>query len=284
MPLSNRTFGVEIECIMPLGWTKGKVATLLRSLGLAAYCASYGTPTASHWKVQPDSSTGHNGCEIVSPVLSGEEGIATVRRVAQALTTAGFAVNTKTGLHVHFGASDLNAKSIANLAKMYVWFETFFDHVMPKSRRATNNSYIKSNRNALGHGYGTDAVNAAMARIDQNAGSIHALMTTISPERYRKLNLRNLTNGKGTVEFRQHSGTVDPDKIENWIRLLDAFVAKALVTRIRPRRVERDLTPIEEMRQLFDMVAVDKPVRAFYLARRKEIARIEAAGQTVMAA
>jgi hypothetical protein len=243
--------------------------------------APYGSATSTCWKIQPDRSLGYGGTELVSPILSGEAGIAEARRMADALKACGAKVNVQTGFHVHFGATGLDLKALKSVAKMYVWFESFFDHVMPKSRRRTNCSYIKSNRADFG-GYGTDAVNHALDRIDA-APDLHAFMRAASPERYRKLNVTNLTKSKGTIEFRQHSGTVDADKVENWVRLLDAFVTKALTTRIRKRSVTRDLEPVEEMRQLFDMIEADKPVRVFYMNRRKEIAKLEAAGQSMAA-
>lgn len=280
MTLSNRTFGVEIECHMPVGYTHFALSAALRDRGFPNRVARYGAAIASYWKVQPDNSTGYQGVELVSPILSGETGITEVRRMAEALTAIGCTVSVKTGLHVHFGASDFDLPAIKRLTKMYVWFESFFDHIMPASRRATNNQYIKSNRADFG-GYGTDAVNAAFQRLDAVNGLGWAFPGF---DRYRKLNITNLQPGKkGTIEFRQHSGTTDPDKIENWIRLLDAFVAKAKVTRIRPRRVERDLTPVEEMRQLFDMIEVEKPVRTFYMNRRKAIAAAEKRGEAIAA-
>lgn len=51
--------------------------------------------------------------------------------------------------------------------------------------------------------------------------------------RYHKLNLVSLWV-HGTIEFRQHSGTVDADKAVNWIELLMQFVNRAAVTRQRP--------------------------------------------------
>ncbi|MER9652477.1 amidoligase family protein [Mesorhizobium sp. M0152] len=285
MPLSTRTFGIELEVIMPWGETRTTFAAKLRHYqpSLVIRPAAYGAPTSTTcWKIQPDSSTGFGGCELVSPILFGEHGIAEARRMCDALKAAGAKVNVSTGFHVHFGATGLDLKALKNLAKMYVWFESFFDHVMPKSRRATNNTYTKSNRADFG-GYGTYAVNSSIVMIDA-APDLHAFLKVASPERRRKLNLTNLkAGGKGTIEFRQHSGTVDADKVENWVRLLDAFVTKALTTRIRKRTVTRDLEPVEEMRQLFDMIEADKPVRIYYMNRRKEIAKLEAAGLPMVA-
>jgi hypothetical protein len=42
-------------------------------------------------------------------------------------------------------------------------------------------------------------------------------------DRYQKLNLESLER-HGTIEFRQHSGTVDAEKAVNWVRLCTAFI------------------------------------------------------------
>jgi hypothetical protein len=44
--------------------------------------------------------------------------------------------------------------------------------------------------------------------------------------RFRKINLTNLT-GRGSLEFRQHSGTTEFKKISNWIVFLMQFVEKS---------------------------------------------------------
>jgi hypothetical protein len=45
--------------------------------------------------------------------------------------------------------------------------------------------------------------------------------------RYFKVNLQAL-RVHGTVEFRQHSGTVDGTKVENWVRFLLGFVERSI--------------------------------------------------------
>ena len=42
-------------------------------------------------------------------------------------------------------------------------------------------------------------------------------------DRYCKINIFPFRN-YGTVEFRQHPGTLDPDEIINWVRFLRSFV------------------------------------------------------------
>src|SRR5437868_6708588 len=109
MALSTRTFGIELEVIMPYGDTRTTFAAKLRraSPGLLITPAPYGSGTSTCWKIQPDRSLGYGGTELVSPILFGEAGIAQARRMCEALKACGAKVNTTTGFHVHFGATGL---------------------------------------------------------------------------------------------------------------------------------------------------------------------------------
>ena len=70
--LTHRTFGIEIEA---KGLTHTAVVNLLRTAGFNADRAYYSDHSniAGKWKVKPDSSVS-NGFEVVSPILSGEQG------------------------------------------------------------------------------------------------------------------------------------------------------------------------------------------------------------------
>src|SRR5262245_8670273 len=96
------TFGVEIECYIPRdrmdGWS------------IAGYHSSYGgnIPESDGWRAMEDGSLcsaprGFRGVEIVSPVLRGREGLASVRAMVARLNSMGAVVNKTCGLHVHVG-------------------------------------------------------------------------------------------------------------------------------------------------------------------------------------
>ncbi len=272
MTTTTRTFGVEIECHRPAGMTTEALAALVRERArVECYAEGYNHMTRAYWKIILDGSLGYaTGCEVVSPVLSGEEGIAELRRVMNALEGAGCKVRVDCGFHLHVGASDYKLRELRNIAKCFVKFENFFDHIMPASRRADANRYVLSNRSRYG-GYTDLAANAAMDAFAR-ARSIPALISANQNSRYFKLNLVPLTK-YGTIEFRQHSGTVNADKAENWVRLILSFVEQAAVARPRARRGEKNLTPAEEMGRFFKMFHVPENVRAFYIARRRELHR-----------
>lgn len=271
MTITNRTFGIEIECHRPAGISIQDVAAAVRDAGVNCEAEGYNHSTRRYWKAVTDGSLGYyTGVEIVSPVLSGEEGIAEVRKVMDALTAIGCIVRVDCGMHLHIGADGFAINHLKNIAKCFVKFENFFDHIMPPSRRADANRFVMSNRSIHG-GYTDLAANAGIDAINA-ARNVEQLIRANQCSRYHKLNLMPLAS-YGTVEFRQHSGTTDADKAENWIRLLLAFVEQAAVARPRARRAEKNITPAEEMARFFKMFNTPASVRKFYQARRKALHR-----------
>src|SRR5262245_33404466 len=95
--VNDLTFGIEIETAMPHGVVR-----------VGGY--HYGTQVPQlpeGWKAERDGSircpAGHEACEIVSPVLKGDDGIRQVVQVLAWLKSAGAQVNRSTGFHVHVG-------------------------------------------------------------------------------------------------------------------------------------------------------------------------------------
>lgn len=230
--MMNRTFGVEIECI---GITAAVACEAIRALGLPCEVEGYNHNTRNHWKIVTDGSVrdnrGNPGIEVVSPILRGEGGMLALKRVADALNTAGATANKTCGLHVHVGASDLNIDEIKMIVKRYAEHENEIDAFMPVSRRRDNNNYLK------GMGYWMNTYATALAGCTNTAAVLNR-----SWDRYFKVNLAAYVR-QNTIEFRQHSGTVSSTKIENWVLFVLNFVevsrqlvATATPAVARPRR------------------------------------------------
>ncbi|MDK2955430.1 MAG: hypothetical protein PWQ57_926 [Desulfovibrionales bacterium] len=204
--MTSRKFGVEIEVS---GITMQRAAHALRLVGLNAEAEGYNHTTRTHWKVVTDSSV-QGGCEIVSPVLQGSAGLEQVAAAVTALDDAGAKINRTCGLHVHFDATGLNVQDIKNVVSRYARFEQEIDRCMPPSRRGDSNGYCKSIRSFAG----SRGFRAAQTIAD---------LAGAQDGRYFKLNLQSF-HRHGTIEFRQHSGTVNAAKTLNWVRFLDAFI------------------------------------------------------------
>lgn len=209
------TFGVELEIIMPSGWTSERLALELTNAGIRTVAETYNHQVRQCWKIVTDASLGDyvRGREVVSPVLSGDEGIRQLYAVCQVLTRINCKVNKNCGLHVHIGARNESIGFFRNIVAMYADAEPIIDTFMAPSRRASNNHFCRAlrlDRRQLALSTNLNEVAAALSQSGSAAGAR-------SSSRYCKLNLQSFWQ-HGTVEFRQHQGTVDAEKAVHWVR------------------------------------------------------------------
>jgi len=221
-----RRFGVEIECLIPIG--RWELAQRLNEAGVPASEEGYGHATRAYWKVTVDGSLnvrgyGWRGCEVVSPVLRTKKHVEELRKVCEVLTEVGAKVNKSCGLHVHVnfagnGPARRAPKDVLRLLKLYSWYEAdVIDLLMPKSRRENRNSYCHSSIISAYHLRNVEeARNVSQISYRAQHGS-----------RYRKLNLESYGR-YGTMEFRQHGGTIEFDKVWNWVQVCQAMVRFAI--------------------------------------------------------
>lgn len=205
----NRKFGVEIKFF---GVTSSVVKENLNSAGISLSEASRSYRNNDEWKLTMDGSiNGPDAHELVSNPLRGSEGLLNLRMATAGLRRAGAKVNKSCGVHVHLDASDLQLEHWKNLYINYIGLERLIDEWMPVSRRANNNIYCKS----------FDGCDIANIESANNLEEIE--IGTTNQNRYFKLNTRSFWV-HGTVEFRQHGGTIDFEKISNWVYFLARLV------------------------------------------------------------
>lgn len=215
--MSLMTFGVEIEFLTPTGLSQEQVARELNAAGVPTTAAGYTHRVSSDWKVVSDATVA-GGHELVSPILTTDR-IDEIDKVCAVLATQRCGVNRSCGLHVHIGARSLSVDAMKALALLYADAEPVIDSLLPPSRRASSNGYCKS----IKSNYNRDAVLRATSATD----IAKAIITTPSGEADRRVKLNYVAYWRhGTVEFRHHSGTIDPVKIKNWV----AFCIKLVET------------------------------------------------------
>lgn len=213
--LYDRTFGIEIECMLPAGVSRAALATSLTNAGVEAFDAGYTHARSDKWKIVTDGSlSGGNGMELVSPPLRGTEGHTAIDKVCAVLERLGAMVNRSCGLHVHVDARALPVKAMAKLAALYVESERIIDSLLPASRRGNNNNFCQS------------LATADLGRLARATDATAIASAINSGNRYVKLNFTSFWR-HGTVEFRHHSGTVDASKINNWVKACLRMVATA---------------------------------------------------------
>lgn len=201
----NKKFGIEIEAY---NVSKADLMAKLRSLGIVVASEGYNHETRAHWKIVNDCSiNGGQAFEIVSPILQGESGLLEVEKVCTALKACNAYVNKSCGFHVHFDAQNMALPAWKNLYKNYATLEVTIDSFMPASRRANTNTFCKSLK-----------VEGLSQKLDR-AQSLRQIEDVFGRSRYFKINPTSYSR-HNTVEFRQHSGTVEFEKINNWVRFL----------------------------------------------------------------
>lgn len=205
----ERTWGVEIESISSRSQML-QVAGIARQHGVEVRDMGYTHQTVPFWKIVSDSSCGY---ELVSPPLKGDAGFQELKVICDAMKEVGLKVNKRCGLHVHHDAHDLTVTHFKRLYYTYIRFEGTLDSMMPMSRRENNNTYCRSLRGRV------DVETLRKAKTIQEVANAYGT-------RYIKLNTESYVK-HGTVEFRHHSGTIEFEKIKNWVMLTNAMVTKA---------------------------------------------------------
>jgi hypothetical protein len=140
---------------------------------------------------------------------------------------------------------------------------------MPASRHESD--YCKSNADAIPGNPGLK--HNAIVSCD-NVSDLCDLLNPghKSKARYYKLNLQNLhpdraskKKAKPTIEFRQHSGTTDFEKLRAWVLLCTSLVQNSVE---RPQKLH---TYEDAFESLFDTVVQDVKLKDFYRKRRHEL-------------
>lgn len=167
--------------------------------------------------------------ELISPILTlTPEGIEEARQVPH-LIKQNFRVstNTSTGMHVHIGDNGLpfSLETCQRIMGFFYVFDEQLKYLHPPSRR--DREYARNIRQAC------------MLNISNSwsvVDSLDAIMDTDTIEelefgfggRRPAVNLKNLRPGadpnKKTIEFRQHAGTLDDDRVEAWVRTVGGIV------------------------------------------------------------
>jgi hypothetical protein len=177
------------------------------------------------WMVAEDCSirnTAGRGIahEVISPILYGQQGIDNMKAIVKALSRAGAEVNSSCGVHVHLGTAHNSRvrrmsaakknRMIHRIGDLYSHFKGGIDLLVPRSRRAGQNSYCGNVRN------------------NQNCDNVHDDYCNIAFSfRRGVVNVQNYRNN-GTIEFRQHSGSLNGVKLANWARLMSKIVGWAI--------------------------------------------------------
>ncbi|MBR0117259.1 MAG: amidoligase family protein [Prevotella sp.] len=200
------TFGVEVECY---NFGRQQLITAAAANGLSVRSEGYNhDDNDRYFKIVSDSSlVGVNTQEVVSPILNGNNGLNSLKTLCSALASIDAKVNRSCGLHVHIGAANMSDEHYCRLVRNYQAIEKAIDSFMAVSRRASNSQWCHS----------LQGINFAQCTTKrQIAGAMRF-------DRYFKVNAVAYDRHR-TIEFRQHQGTTDYEKISKWVMFLAKLV------------------------------------------------------------
>lgn len=244
------TFGVEIEC----GVNRNALHAAALATGMHYQYESYNHRDGNaYFKFVTDGSLSHrladgSPIECVSPVLKGSQGRERLKNAVATLNRADAEVDRSCGLHVHIGAADLTEYQYCNVFVNYAWLERLIDSFMAPTRRGNMNEYARTLGRLIIEP--TDRYTTRQDIVNRLSG------------RYFKVNPIAYTAHR-TIEFRQHQGTVNAEKIINWVM----FCGK-LVNWSKKHRLTADTAP-----QTIDgLQFLNAKEKAFFKARQNELA------------
>lgn len=202
---SKITFGVEIECY---NFMRDNLISKGSENGLNIISREYTHQHTNYFKIVSDSSIqGENSNEVVTPVLKGKKGLSDLETLCKSLEEIGARVNKSCGLHVHIGAANMSDEHYIRLVRNYQKLEMAIDSFMADSRRANNSQWCRS---LLGHDFSACRTKADVA-------------SALNFDRYHKVNAESYSRHR-TIEFRQHQGTTNYEKISRWVMFLAKLV------------------------------------------------------------
>jgi len=206
--------GVEIECL---------------NNDIKEYGFDYDELQEYQFSQIPDGSLDDGGAEFVSNAFNGDALLSKLKAFCQELGNRDYYVTRSCGLHIHIKISK-RLEFIKKVFAFYSLFEEMFFRMLPESRQ--RNSYCCRFSQTYSN-IGLESIRNCRKAIDlqkllydsQSPATIKKYkQEKYNGKRYNWINFHSLFY-RGTLEIRNHSGTISYTKIKNWLlihlRVLD---------------------------------------------------------------
>jgi len=242
----NAKFGIEIEFT---GITRSQAAEIAAQFlnGRIEHCRdSYDTqkvhtPDGRAWKFMSDGSIRREvkvsgrkisaeheySVELVSPVLTYQEDIATLQELVRKLRKAGAFTNPSCGIHIHLNGADHTPRSIRNFINIIASKNDLFYQALQIERERMR--FCKKMDASL-----VEKINTRRPRTMRELeelwyeGYCESRSRHYHESRYHFLNLHSFWHGNHTVELRGFNSELHAGKIRSYIVLALAINRQAL--------------------------------------------------------
>lgn len=197
-PPCLRKFGVELECF---GAPRERIIAEALSRSLPVLSQNYNHRDIDTTKIVSDSSIrGDDANEVVTPPLTEWDDL---RTICESIRAAGGRVNKSCGLHVHLDFSERDVALAQRIGHNYYMLRLLINNSLAPSR--ASNMYC------------------SVRYIVATSETPLSLRQLCMPGRYVAVNYTAIAR-HGTIEFRQHQGTLNFAKIRKWIMFLQSLV------------------------------------------------------------
>lgn len=234
----NRQFGVEIETANG-GPSISEIARALNEAGIPTANNGYNHTTMSIWKVVPDGSTGP---ELVSPPMKGQDGLDQIKAVCDVLNAIGCRVNRSTGIHVHHDFEDATINKMKSVLFLYAKAQVLTNALLPTridnmySRQVSLSQIQDGVSRVTRHARNRNLQSVYGNRASGESG-IRFFASNVLSGRYYTVNSQAFL-GHGTIEFRQHSGSLNAQKIQSWVVFTQNIMTVATSKNITSKALE----------------------------------------------
>ncbi len=208
--------------------------------------------------IKDDGSLDDSGVEIVTPPSKDGALITNIKLACKQLNQAGFEATSSCGLHIHIDLRDIkdNFIKLSRILRTFYAIEDVMFSTQPESR--LNSKYCQRR-----------LASYAVTGFPKIPQAKQELVNTMGrSDRYYALNFKALRD-HGTIECRLHAGTLNAEKIINWIKLIRSFYEYALNSYNSKKVNELFLTPISEkkIQSTWELLKLDPSLQTYFNKR-----------------
>ena len=282
--------GIEIECKLATGVTLDDVLTAVARAGITCNDQRHthtGRLNGCEWKLVRDGTPSDDGAQVWEFVTEPIVSMKKIERRVIAMTTVlqqYCRVDRNCGLHIHFDilgkyhfkrrvdTSTYDGKFramqnkparlfLAEVTRNMRYFQPIFDAFVSPSRRG--NSFCRAVPNRADLDSKHDCVLFA-----ENRGGYYSNnpLYALGESKYQTLNISTIET-YGTIEYRQHQGTLNPTKILNWIKLMERFTTRAWDRRYKTLNCEDFLLDVDGLFDFLGFGYDSRNIREYYRRR-----------------
>ena len=265
-----RAFGVELEFICEKS-REEMIDIIKTGTGITVRTASYNDKDITQWRLKEDVSIHTEngylyGMELVTPRLTSWRHLEQLKMIADIFNKYG-KVNKSCGMHVHVEIKDAENTQVKKLMKFFAKYEKGINTILPRSRRGVYPDNIYS--------YDSFAEVTNLKKVFRylNGKCTNSLLGYRKFAGRGKWNFGNFMR-HGTFENRAHSGTLDSEKIEQWVFLTQAMVACGFDCRGQVIRAEDTTETYDIFHMLKNLKAkqlIDADTVKFYKKRHAKL-------------